>query len=351
MKMKATRQYYQNGNASISIDVDGTRIIQYPSGEKLTLEYPLNIDIRLSNRCPLGFNPKTGKAVCTFCHESARTDGVVGDIERLKNILDTQLPKDFAIELAVGVNEMLPEIADFFAWATKRGFIINATVNQLTVSSNRQSTQYVTQLIQNGNIKGLGLSFRNVDTFTKVPKEIIEYGNTVVHVIAGIDDIEEVKKLAKMGVKKVLVLGEKEFGFNVDLFHNAERIQNRKLWLWKIHELFKLFDVVSFDNLALEQLKVKRFFLDEKEWNTTYQGEHSFYINAVDGYFAPSSRSYYKVGFDKATIQSFFKEVIEHDFGSALKESQSSLDFADSIAHNKDKAVAVKNKVFMLSIA
>lgn len=351
--MKATRQYYQNGNASISIDVDGTRIIQYPSGEKLTLEYPLNIDIRLSNRCPLGFNPKTSKAVCTFCHESARTDGVVGDIERLKNILDTQLPKDFAIELAVGVNEMLPEIADFFAWATKRGFIINATVNQLTVSSNRQSTQYVTQLIQDGNIKGLGLSFRNVDTFTKVPKEIIEYGNTVVHVIAGIDDIEEVKKLAKMGVKKVLVLGEKEFGFNVDSFHNTERIQNRKIWLWKIHELFKLFDVVSFDNLALEQLKVKRFFLDEKEWNTTYQGEHSFYINAVDGYFAPSSRSYYKVGFDKATIQSFFKEVIEHDCeaGSALKESQSSLDFADSIAHNKDKAVAVKNKVFILSVA
>lgn len=336
---------YQNGNATISIDTDGTRIIEYPSNEKLKLEYPLNIDIRLSNRCPLGFNPKTGKAVCTFCHESARTDGVVGDIERLKNILDTQLPKDFAIELAVGVNEMLPEIADFFAWATQCGFIINATVNQLTVSSNRQSTQYVTQLIQDGNIKGLGLSFRNVETFTKVPKKIIGYGNTVVHVIAGIDDIEEVKKLVELGVKKVLVLGEKEFGFNVDTFHNAERIQNRKVWLWKIHELFKLFYVVSFDNLALEQLKVKRFFLDEKEWETTYQGEHSFYINAVDGYFAPSSRSYYKVGFDKATIQSFFQEVIEHELGAALKESQSSLDFADGIAKSG------KNKVFMLNVA
>lgn len=336
---------YQNGNATISIDTDGTRIIQFPSDEKLNLEYPLNIDIRLSNRCPLGFNPKTGKAVCTFCHESARTDGIVGDIERLKNILDTQLPKDFAIELAVGVNEMLPEIADFFAWATQRGFIINATVNQLTVSSNRQSTQYVTKLIQDGNIKGLGLSFRNVETFTKVPKEIIEYSNTVVHVIAGIDDIEEVKKLSgsSIGVKKVLVLGEKEFGFNVDSFHNSERIQNRKIWLWKIHELFKLFDVVSFDNLALEQLKVKRFFLDEKDWETTYQGEHSFYINAVDGYFAPSSRSYYKVGFDKTTIQDFFKNVIERncEFSKTLKESKSSLDYVDGKT----------GKVFMLNVA
>ena len=45
---------YQNGNATISIDTDGTRIIQYPSNEQLKLEYPLNIDIRLSNRCPLG---------------------------------------------------------------------------------------------------------------------------------------------------------------------------------------------------------------------------------------------------------------------------------------------------------
>lgn len=342
---------YQNGNATISIDTDGTRVIQYPSNEQLKLEYPLNIDIRLSNRCPLGFNPKTGKAVCTFCHESARTDGVVCDIERLKNILDTQLPKDFAIELAVGVNEMLPEIADFFAWATQRGFIINATVNQLTVSSNRQSTQYVTQLIQDGNIKGLGLSFRNVETFNKVPKEIIEYNNTVVHVIAGIDNIEEVKKLAGLGVKKMLVLGEKEFGFNVDSFHNVERIQNRKIWLWKINELFKLFDVVSFDNLALEQLKIKRFFLDEKDWNTTYQGEHSFYINAVDGYFAPSSRSYYKVGFDEATIQSFFKEVIENNFGAALKESQSSLDYLN-IENRNDKSVTQvgQNKVFMLNV-
>ena len=157
----------------------------------------------------LGFNPKTGKAVCTFCHESARTDGVVGDIERLKHILDTQLPKDLQLSWLLVLMKCCLKLLIFFAWATQRGFIINATVNQLTVSSNRQSTQYVTKLIQDGNIKGLGLSFRNVETFIKVPKEIIEYGNTVVHVIAGIDDIEEVKKLAELGVKKVLVLGEK----------------------------------------------------------------------------------------------------------------------------------------------
>lgn len=100
---------------------------------------------------------------------------------------------------------------------------------------------------------------------------------------------------------------------------------------------------MSFDNLALEQLKIKRFFLDEKEWNTTYQGEHSFYINAVDGYFAPSSRSYYKVGFDKTIIQDFFKNVIERscELSKTLKESKSSLDYVDGKT----------GKVFMLNVA
>lgn len=40
---------YKNGNAIVSLDLrDGTRIIEYPDNEGLTLETPLNIDIRVS---------------------------------------------------------------------------------------------------------------------------------------------------------------------------------------------------------------------------------------------------------------------------------------------------------------
>lgn len=108
------------------------------------------------------------------------------------------------------------------------------------------------------------------------------------------------------GVKKVLVLGEKNFGFNegkVDL-----TTQSHKEWYWNVRKLFDTFNVVSFDNLALEQLNIKRFFPADKyeEFN---QGEHSFYINAVDGYFAPSSRSSDKTDWNETTIQNYFKQL------------------------------------------
>ena len=57
---------------------------------------------------------------------------------------------------------------------------------------------------------------------------------------------------------------------------------------------------MSFDNLALEQLNVKRFILD---WSTMYQHEYSFYINAVEMYYSPSSRSSDKVYYSDGDIQ------------------------------------------------
>ena len=51
---------YTNGNAVVSISTyDGTRVIEYPDNEPLTLETPLNIDIRVSTQCPYGYNPTT----------------------------------------------------------------------------------------------------------------------------------------------------------------------------------------------------------------------------------------------------------------------------------------------------
>lgn len=39
------------------------------------------------------------------------------------------------------------------------------------------------------------------------------------------------------------------------------------------------------------------------------QGEHSMYVNAVDGYFAPSSRSNEKTDWNETNIQNYFKEL------------------------------------------
>ena len=83
-------------------------------------------------------------------------------------------------------------------------------------------------------------------------------------------------------------MGEKDFGFNLDMVDTDSL--SHKQWRWWVSQLFKVFDVVSFDNLALEQLHLKRFFTDDN-WSVFHQGEHSIYIDAVNQTISPSSRS------------------------------------------------------------
>jgi hypothetical protein len=44
-------------------------------------------------------------------------------------------------------------------------------------------------------------------------------------------------------------------------------------------------------------------------WDEFNQGEHSFYINAVDNYFAPSSRSNEKTNWNEVSIEDYFKQI------------------------------------------
>lgn len=288
---------YQNGNSTIQLFEDGTRTIQFE--DTLQLDYPLNIDIRVSTQCDFGYNPKTGKAFCDFCHESARTDGKECDYKDLQNKL-IGLPK--GIELAIGANNVSVDLCGFIWWCKEQGYIVNLTINQGHVFRDEVTLK---SLIKNELIKGLGISYRSSLKW-KIPQSILEYPNTVVHVIAGIDGIEDVMSLREKGVKKILVLGEKDFGFNRGKVNLTTR--NHKEWFWWISKTFSIFDVVSFDNLALEQLNMRRFFTD-KNWETFNNGEHSFYINAVQGYFAPSSRDSKHTDWKTITLQDYFKSL------------------------------------------
>jgi len=288
---------YQNGNADIELYDDGTRIIQFE--DTLNLDYPLNIDIRVSNACPFGFNPKTGKSVCGFCHESARTDGEECDYSELKYTLD-ELPK--GIELAIGCNELTIELYNFLLWANEYGFICNLTINQMSFKKNHYEKALIYLRIFD-IIKGLGISYRK-DKPMNVPENIINDKNTVLHVIAGIDEVDDI---IDTPFKKILVLGYKKFGFGKD-YHSEEVDKNIQEWYWWVKKLIDAKDVVSFDNLALEQLHIKRFFTREK-WEEFNQGEHSMYINAVDKYFAPSSRSDDTISWNNLLITEYFKFI------------------------------------------
>jgi hypothetical protein len=288
---------YQNGNSLVELHEDGTRIIQYE--DTLQLDYPLNIDIRVSTKCAFGLDPNTGKSFCTFCHESATTNGTECDYKSLQDKL-IGLPK--GIELAVGANEVSNNLSHFLTWCKRNDYIVNLTINQGHI---KRDEMILNSLIEHKLVKGLGISYRSSLKWN-VPQFVLDYEHTVVHVIAGIDSVEDILSLKDKGVKKVLVLGEKNFGFNegkVDL-----TTQLHREWYWWISKMFNTFNVVSFDNLALEQLNVKRFFNDEN-WETFNQGEHSFYINAVNGYFAPSSRSNDKTNWNEMSIRDYFKQI------------------------------------------
>jgi hypothetical protein len=290
---------YQNGNAVVEIHDDGTRVITTPDSS-FNFDYPLNIDIRVSTKCSFGRNPETGKGFCDFCHESSRTDGVECDYKALMVKLEG-LPK--GIELAVGCNELTPDLYEFILWCSLQSYIVNLTVNQGHILRDFHALKHLTE---NGFIKGLGVSYRSSLPNFLVPEFVLNYPNTVFHVIAGIDDFNTVLSLKDKGVKKLLILGEKDFGFNSGKV-NLDSDSHRK-WYWWVKKLFHEFEVVSFDNLALEQLNVKRFLTDE-QWEEFNQGEYSFYINAVDHYFSPSSRNPEKVSWKDITVKDYYKSL------------------------------------------
>lgn len=288
---------YTNGNACISLYSCGTRILEAP--DDLKLEYPLNIDIRLSQKCSFGMNPKTNKAICGFCHESATTDGACADLTALYKDVLSSLPA--GVEIAVGVNHFNPEVIELFQKCKEQGLVVNITVNQ---GHTRLNKEVLAMCINESLIKGLGISYRK--GMLGVPTELLDYENTVVHVIAGLNTLKEVQELAAVGVKKVLILGEKDFGFNLGKVKITT--QSHRDFYRGVYTLFGLFDVVSFDNLALEQLNVKRFILD---WSTMYQHEYSFYINSVEKYYSPSSRSSERVYYEasKMSPREYFLEL------------------------------------------
>lgn len=305
---------YRNGNASVWLDLqDGTRIIEYPDNEPLTLDTPLNIDIRVSTQCPYGYNIETKQSTCAFCHESALVNGEECHYGVLQKVLmDAKLPR--GTEIALGVNQVTDDLMQFVKNLWKLGLVVNITMNERYIlefgdTRLKEMMPYV---------YGLGISYRSLQGCLSLPDWISNYPHTVIHVINGIDDFDDVKEL---GVKyrKLLILGEKDFGFNrgkVDL-----NTQQHKQWKSNVMQLTKIFDIVSFDNLGLQQLEIRGKITDE-EYKSFYQGEHSMYINAVEQYFAPSSRTRNNIKrFSETDLRSYFQYCESQEVSHDTKEN------------------------------
>jgi len=287
---------YTNGNSTVEIYENGTRMVSYEV--TLALDYNSNIDISLSTKCTLVYKPTTKTSISTFCNESATTDGSDADLELLKFKL-SELPK--GIELAIGSNEITPENIDFYKWCKEQGFIINLTINQYHIKRDLSKLQY---LISENLIKGLGISLRDPSQYENLPKDIRDYPNSVLHVIAGLDDLE---KILKCSAEKILILGYKKFGNGVNFYNSNQKSIEDNLYFWYTNFIRLVSSKkLSFDNLALEQLNVKRW-INKSSWDQFYQGEHSMYINAVTKTFSPSSRSSNVTNWEKFSIKAHYK--------------------------------------------
>lgn len=265
---------YKNGNYTVTIFDDGTK------ARKNDCEFfepikPESIDIKITNRCNMQ---------CPMCHEDSTICGDQADLSFVP-FLDTLLPYT---ELAIGGGNPLehPHLTDFLKLCKRKKLIANMTVHQKHFMENKIE---IMNLVRYGLIRGLGVSV------TKVDDELIEalrhYPNAVIHVINGVISIEELRKLYDNNLK-VLILGYKDFRRGVKA-HSKETDARMKAMYGEIPHMLNHFATVSFDNLAIRQLNVKRLMSDE-EWRKFYMGDDgkfTMYIDMVKREFAKSSTS------------------------------------------------------------
>lgn len=145
---------------------------------------------------------------------------------------------------------------------------------------------------EDGLLHGIGVSLHNPSD--KLAECINSLDNVVIHIINGIFTEEHLNWI-KANIKnpKLLILAYKHFRKGNDYYDvMSKTVDKNQEWLYnRLPRLIHEMNVVSFDNAAINQLDVKRLLTDE-EYEEFYQGDEtvgSFYVDAVNGVFAPNS--------------------------------------------------------------
>ena len=278
---------YMNGNVRTSIYSDGTKE-RFTMDDEFQPAFAENMDIKICNRCSAG---------CSYCHEGSTPDGKLGDIMNEK-FVDTLHPYQ---EVALGGGNILehPDLIPFLHKLKEKKVITNITLNQIHFEKN---LELIKSFVDQKLIYGLGVSLVNpTDEFIN---KIKEFPNAVVHVINGVVTSKEMLKLADHELK-VLVLGYKTLRRGEEYYKNkVESIAANQQWMYNnLPSLLNKFAVVSFDNLAIEQLNIKERWeeFSDKPWDEFYAGDdgmNTYYIDMVERKFARSSTADFDKRYD-----------------------------------------------------
>lgn len=278
---------YKNGNVITTIYSDGTKE-RFTYDDEFHPIFAENMDIKICNRCDRG---------CPWCHEGSTLDGKLGDImnEKFINTLHAYQ------EVALGGGNVLehPDLIPFLHKLKDKKVIPNITLNQKHFEDN---IDLVDDLISKKLIYGLGISLESPTT--KFIEKVKKFPNVVIHVINGIFTESDCTALLNHNLK-ILILGYKNLrrGSQFLLNENNTIHQNQK-WLENhIKELISNFIVVSFDNLAIKQLKIKERWneFSNMPWDEFYagdDGDFTYYIDMVKRKFTRSSTADFDKRYD-----------------------------------------------------
>ena len=291
---------YRNGNYRTLIMDDGTKIRRTNDNDFIP-DFAENIDIKITNKCNMN---------CPMCHEGSAENGKYGDIMN-ENFIDTLHAYQ---EVAIGGGDITthPDLIPFLQKLKDRKVIANITVNQIHFE---QKQDLIKKLVNEKLIYGLGVSLVNpTEKFISLVKQ---YPNAVIHVINGILKPSDIEALQNNNLK-MLILGYKQLRRGTDWYaEDHENIIVRQMWLKEnIGNIYDKFKVVSFDNLAIEQLNMRRFFTD-KEWEEFYMGDDgnfTYYIDMVERKFAKSSTASMDKRYDLMdSTDEMFKKILSEN--------------------------------------
>lgn len=303
-----TWRSYRNGNVYVDIDLEtGSKIrscddvIQCP-------EFPESLDICISNKCSHN---------CEFCYAGCTPEGRDADLESYYYLIDQLHP---FTEIAVNINHRQESFIPFLEYCNRRNIIVNVTMNQ-DFFMDPINKVYIDKICGRfgPKVHGIGLSV----TLSGMPsfvEQIHEYEKTfgvnfVLHFVLGITNWKDIKYLMYKNLK-ALFLGYKVSGRGYGYFScRSDKIRdNMEFMSNHIIDIIDegLFSVVSFDNLAIEQLSL-RDKMDPDLFSDVFQGEDgtsSFYIDLVNDEYALNSFTDNKFPIKEGDdIKSMFQQI------------------------------------------
>lgn len=266
---------YKNGNSICKINLENGTKIRETEDDEFILEFPESLDVSITEKCD---------GLCPFCYQGCTPNGANADVMGAK-FIDTLHPYT---EIALQTNMLdHPDLIPFLEKLKERKLIPSITINQRHFE---QKEELVAELINKKLIYGVGISL--VKPTRSFIRRVHKYPNAVIHVINGIFSGSDIEALRDQDLK-ILILGYKDLGRGVDYKDsNSSLVTQRQRYLYDVlRTLPAHFKVLSFDNLALEQLNVKRILSSEK-WAECYMGDEgssSMYIDLVNKRFGVSS--------------------------------------------------------------